>query len=396
MRSCVADVEDTASTAIVIGLVRGVLPPLIVQTSHGATGDRQYLTVSHVALGGDHAPLDGGHLLITTPEPRPKTFEEVNAQYKVIKSLTETSEEKGCCNGGIHLVQHAKNGFVHVRKTLPSDMVATGYAKTECDILKSLRHRNVVRYISSVFCPETPRALLYTEWCDQGNLEDVICRYRRQQQFVPEAFIRHVFTSVANALAYIHYGIRDTSRLTTASRAADWQTILHRDLKPGNIFLSSTAISPDAAGIYPSVILGDFGLAIRQDSPRWMEPAYVGAPMLMPPEGSLLSTRSDIWALGVCIQQLCRLDDGPLVSFGRNSHGRVPSTKRGRHRHATWKPRSVGDHYSDALDLMLGQCQFIEAEERPGAVVLAIQLRLAWAKKRTEVKPLPRWALAKR
>jgi NIMA (never in mitosis gene a)-related kinase 2 len=73
--------------------------------------------------------------------------------------------------------------------------------------------------------------------------------------------------------------------------------ILHRDLKPENVFLTNQYVK-----------LGDFGLSkeLQADFTK----TYVGTPYYMSPElaqGQAYDAKSDIWALGCIIFELCAL-----------------------------------------------------------------------------------------
>ncbi|MEI7772130.1 MAG: serine/threonine-protein kinase, partial [Chloroflexales bacterium] len=73
--------------------------------------------------------------------------------------------------------------------------------------------------------------------------------------------------------------------------------VIHRDIKPGNIFLSQTA-----SGV-PEVILTDFGIAKRLDAPGITTTgALIGTPDYMAPEqiaGRPVDARTDVYALGM-------------------------------------------------------------------------------------------------
>ncbi len=72
--------------------------------------------------------------------------------------------------------------------------------------------------------------------------------------------------------------------------------VVHRDIKPGNIFLSD---DPDG----PRVLLTDFGIAKQLDTPGLTTTgALIGTPDYMPPEqiaGQTVGPQSDVYALGM-------------------------------------------------------------------------------------------------
>ncbi|WP_460776850.1 serine/threonine-protein kinase, partial [Nocardiopsis nanhaiensis] len=83
--------------------------------------------------------------------------------------------------------------------------------------------------------------------------------------------------------------------LLQAVRAADGAGVLHRDIKPGNIMMSSDG----------RVILTDFGIATMEGGPSITRTgALIGSPEYMPPErleGGPAEHRGDLWAIGVTL-----------------------------------------------------------------------------------------------
>jgi len=99
--------------------------------------------------------------------------------------------------------------------------------------------------------------------------------------------------------------------LARGLRAAHQRGVLHRDIKPGNAILA-----PDG-----TVKLLDFGLATFVGAERLTatsRASVVGTPRYMAPEvraGALATPRSDLYALGLLLFELCT--------------GQVPSTRSG-------------------------------------------------------------------
>src|SRR5262249_42422329 len=74
--------------------------------------------------------------------------------------------------------------------------------------------------------------------------------------------------------------------------------VIHRDLKPGNVWLTADG----------AVQLGDFGLAVAVDRSRLTtEGMMVGTVAYMPPEQALgrdVDVRSDLYALGAVLYEM--------------------------------------------------------------------------------------------
>ncbi|KAF2439356.1 kinase-like protein [Karstenula rhodostoma CBS 690.94] len=83
--------------------------------------------------------------------------------------------------------------------------------------------------------------------------------------------------------------------------------MVHRDIKPGNIFLKYEYDDkyPGYSDKYPRVVLGDFDLAETIDDIRGMKPLNyrIGTPGSMAPEyydaagPGLITTKADVWSL---------------------------------------------------------------------------------------------------
>lgn len=181
----------------------------------------------------------------------------------------------------------------------------------EFRILKSLVHPNIVRCYHHDHVPEESSVYFYIEYCNGGDLAGIIRNCKASGTYVPESMVWSIFTQLVLALYRCHYntdpppsGELFTANASGASINVDptppqpISVILHRDIKPDNVFLDDTN----------TVKLGDFGLAKMLDQEHFLANTYVGTPYYMSPEIMMdkpFTPQSDIWSLGCVIYELC-------------------------------------------------------------------------------------------
>ncbi|KAL8734085.1 MAG: hypothetical protein Q9181_003330 [Wetmoreana brouardii] len=172
--------------------------------------------------------------------------------------------------------------------------------------------------------------------CYEGTLKF----YKKHNLLIPEAFVWHVFWSLANALCHCRHGTNQS-----ANTRPGWDTIIHGDIKPANLFLTTADMKTN--GLYPTVKLGDFGVAYSMPESNnklraWKSTFNYGTPCYMAPEvrdldpdafgqfrpispdslhGShtvgntkypmrfllLTEANQDVWSLGAVIEELLEL-----------------------------------------------------------------------------------------
>lgn len=143
--------------------------------------------------------------------------------------------------------------------------------REEARIMASLSHRNILQVIDA---GDTPLTLyIAMEFISTGTLQD---RMMRSQ--IPIQEFLSIANQTCNALIYLHD-----------------RGIVHRDIKPGNIFLTADG----------SVKVGDFGISRAQQAPSVspVTTAYqiLGTPSFMAPEvgvGIAATAASDQYSLG--------------------------------------------------------------------------------------------------
>lgn len=110
---------------------------------------------------------------------------------------------------------------------------------------------------------EAQQYLLW-DWCDAGTLDTIFREpplVRTAEGFLPESLVWHVTLGMLRALMWLHEGWRERYDNTSPRRRATfrtseaWMPILHREIKPRNIYFQS----PRGIETYGRCKLGNFG-----------------------------------------------------------------------------------------------------------------------------------------
>lgn len=129
----------------------------------------------------------------------------------------------------------------------------------QVNILRELKHPFVVRYYDRIIEKIQAKLYIVMEFCEGGDLGAMIKKARKDGTSIDEEFIWKVFSQILIALKECH------RHKDTTGKA---KPILHRDLKPGNIFLDANS----------NIKIGDFGLAKELASESKFAYTNVGTP----------------------------------------------------------------------------------------------------------------------
>ncbi|EME81851.1 uncharacterized protein MYCFIDRAFT_175439 [Pseudocercospora fijiensis CIRAD86] len=100
--------------------------------------------------------------------------------------------------------------------------------------------------------------LIYMEYCSGGSLFEQYNKWiMHRRQHMPEVFLLHFIIQVAEALAYLHCGLRYIGR-GQYTKDADHAPMIHGDIKDENILLRWPE---NPTGGMPDLVLADFGTA---------------------------------------------------------------------------------------------------------------------------------------
>ncbi|CAJ1343166.1 unnamed protein product, partial [Effrenium voratum] len=161
----------------------------------------------------------------------------------------------------------------------------------ESRLLAALKHPYIVRYRHSFH--EQGWLCIFMDYCEGGDLSKIIESAKRRSQRLPEEQVLRWITQALLALKYIHE-----------------KHVLHRDLKSGNFFISSSG----------NLKMGDFGIAKVLSSTLACARTQIGTPYYLSPEvcqEKPYAWPSDIWAMGCILYELCALKvpfDAPNIS----------------------------------------------------------------------------------
>lgn len=144
-----------------------------------------------------------------------------------------------------------------------------------------MRYFNIVSYEESFLTSD--QLIIITEYCAGGDLANVLESHRYRNEYLPESQVLTWFAQMSLALNYLHC-----------------KHILHRDIKPSNVYLTAEG----------RIRLGDFGIAKVLESSADLAYSFQGTPNYISPEvvnSQPYSTKSDVWALGCVLYELCTL-----------------------------------------------------------------------------------------
>jgi serine/threonine-protein kinase len=229
--------------------------------------------------GTINCPHDGTRLIVALPDPMiGKTFAD---RYEIIEVLGR---------GGMSVVYKAQQIFMQnlvaikvLHQTLNSDPTSFDRFKQEAVAAISIRNKNVIQVLDFGISDE--KAFLIMEYLEGQDLADWLSK---------------------NGDMEVERALRIFIQASTGLAEAHAKGVIHRDLKPGNLFLMKEMDGHELVKIV------DFGIAKietndKNNTQSLTQPGEVfGSPLYMSPEqcqGKALDARSDIYSLGCVLYE---------------------------------------------------------------------------------------------
>ncbi|KAK4493563.1 hypothetical protein RD792_017800 [Penstemon davidsonii] len=152
---------------------------------------------------------------------------------------------------------------------------------SEVHLLKTLKHKNIIKFYNSWVDTKNEHVNFITEIFTSGNLR----QYRKKHKHVDVRALKKWSRQILEGLSYLH---------------RHDPPVIHRDLKCDNIFIN---------GNQGEVKIGDLGLAAILQQARSAH-SVIGTPEFMAPElyEEEYNELVDIYAFGMCLLELVTLE----------------------------------------------------------------------------------------
>jgi serine/threonine protein kinase len=232
--------------------------------------------------------------------------------------------------------------------------------RKEFELMKSLRHPNIVEVYDFYLAPNLTKVYLCMQLIEGESLQSCV----NARGKILEETMHPLFEQLVSALAYLHC-----------------KRITHRDLKPDNVLVCNSMDKLFICDFNTARKLADGGALTNQ----------VGTMLFAPPEmllgQGLMGEQADIWSVGMCLY--FALSGGSTLATGRDFHSNASfgeylanasSAKRQQ-----WIA-SAGISQESSVAQVLWACLNPDAAQRPDATLL---LAHPWVTREEDIPSIP-------
>ena len=193
---------------------------------------------------------------------------------------------------GTHTTLQREVAVKILRNPLGEDRRPLERFEREAQAVAKLRHPNIVQVFDFDTVDDQPYIVM--EFIRGPSLSKYLTALHAKSERMGLPQINRLLDGVASALQYAHEG-----------------SVVHRDVKPGNILLTSRSIQINPGETIPldfQPVLTDFGLVRLLNSTRQTTVGHTaGTPAYMSPEqamGLAVDGRTDIYSLGIVLYEM--------------------------------------------------------------------------------------------
>ncbi|KAG7391686.1 hypothetical protein PHYPSEUDO_003760 [Phytophthora pseudosyringae] len=190
--------------------------------------------------------------------------------------------------GTVYLARDEDTGsLMAVKEILISEETDTAIreATREVELLRSLKHENIVKYLGCHVDNVAQTLSIFTEWVPGGSLE-----HNRKLFGGNERVVRRFTQQLLSGVAYLHS-----------------KNIIHHDIKPANILVDQNGVVKIAdfgsSRLITSATMANSSTRSLHGTPNYMAPEVIK-------QSSGRSRKADIWSIGCTVLRL--LTGGPL------------------------------------------------------------------------------------
>ena len=285
------------------------------------------------------------NLIIMEPELNNDNPKSSNQTYQKIKLIGKGSY------GEVFLIKSLQTEKEYALKetVITKDKeIFLYFSMNEINILSKLENP----YIISLKCAfktqideQTEKLDIIMEYVDNGDLNQLITKYKDDEEIFPEARLLNWLFQLCLALLCLKEN-----------------EIIHRDIKPSNIFLMQD----------DTIKLGDFGISKKVTISNEAK-IYVGTPIYTSPEiiqKKIYSYKADIWSLGVTFIQLISLRFPFVAEDNENINDYILNKRFNEkilNKDKTDFNEKIKKNYSKEFLDLINQMVSINPDDRPSA-----------------------------